>query len=63
MGQEMNWLLAPSADGLNEEQWAYWDGAFTDEELEKLHSTLEAMEANVEPEKADREFHLIISGN
>ena len=36
MGQEMNWLLAPSADGLNEEQWAYWDGAFTDEELETI---------------------------
>ena len=36
MGQEMNWLIAPSSDGLNEEQWAYWDGAFTDEELETI---------------------------
>lgn len=36
MGQEMNWLIAPSPDGLNEEQWAYWDGAFTDEELETI---------------------------
>ena len=36
MGQEMNWLIAPSADGLNEEQWAYWDGAFTDEELKTI---------------------------
>ncbi len=32
----MNWLIAPSSDGLNEEQWAYWDGAFTDEELETI---------------------------
>jgi PKHD-type hydroxylase len=32
MGQE----IAPSSDGLNEEQWAYWDGAFTDEELETI---------------------------
>lgn len=32
----MNWLIAPSPDGLNEEQWAYWDGAFTDEELETI---------------------------
>ena len=36
MDQEMNWLIAPSPDGLNEEQWAYWDGAFTDEELETI---------------------------
>jgi DNA-binding FadR family transcriptional regulator len=35
--------------------------SITDEELEQLQRTLEAMEANVEPEKADREFHLIIS--
>ena len=36
MGQEMNWLITPPPDGLNEEQWAYWDGAFTDEELETI---------------------------
>tara|TARA_R100000963_G_C4639717_1_gene103438 strand:- start:876 stop:1532 length:657 start_codon:yes stop_codon:yes gene_type:complete len=36
MGQEMNWLIAPSPDGLNEEQWAYWDGAFTNKELKTI---------------------------
>jgi PKHD-type hydroxylase len=36
MGQEMNRTIAPSHDGLNEEQWAYWDDAFTDEELQTI---------------------------
>jgi DNA-binding FadR family transcriptional regulator len=35
--------------------------AITDTELAALKKTLEAMEAGKEPEKADREFHLIIS--
>lgn len=36
MGQEMNWLLCPPPDGRKEEQWAYWDDAFSDEELEAI---------------------------
>ncbi|MGB3725772.1 MAG: FadR/GntR family transcriptional regulator [Glaciecola sp.] len=35
--------------------------SITEEELERLEATLNAMEAGIEPEKADREFHLIIS--
>ena len=36
MGEEMNWLLPPSPDGSGEEQWAYWDDAFTEEELQQI---------------------------
>jgi len=36
MGQEMNWAIPPSHDGLGEEQWAYWDDAFTDDELQQI---------------------------
>lgn len=32
----MNWPLAPSHDGAGEEQWAYWDDAFTEEELQQI---------------------------
>lgn len=35
--------------------------SITEEELEALHKTLVAMEQGIEAEKADREFHLIIS--
>jgi DNA-binding FadR family transcriptional regulator len=35
--------------------------SITEEELAKLDATLTAMEKGIEPEKADREFHLIIS--
>ncbi|MFW8591819.1 FadR/GntR family transcriptional regulator [Glaciecola sp. 2405UD65-10] len=35
--------------------------SITEEELKQLEETLEAMESSEEPEKADREFHLIIS--
>lgn len=35
--------------------------SISEEELEQLSKTLEAMEAGIEPEKADRSFHLIIS--
>ncbi|GAA0854701.1 FadR/GntR family transcriptional regulator [Aliiglaciecola litoralis] len=35
--------------------------SITDEELEALKSTLDAMESGIGAEKADREFHLIIS--
>ena len=36
MGQQINWLLCPPPDGRKEEQWAYWDDAFSDEELETI---------------------------
>ncbi|MGS2720174.1 FadR/GntR family transcriptional regulator [Paraglaciecola aestuariivivens] len=36
-------------------------GAITEQELKQLNETLIAMENGIEPEKADREFHLIIS--
>ena len=36
MGEEMNWLLPPPHDGSGEEQWAYWDDAFTEEELQQI---------------------------
>jgi DNA-binding FadR family transcriptional regulator len=35
--------------------------SITDEELAQLEATLTAMENGIEPDKADREFHLIIS--
>lgn len=35
--------------------------SITEEELARLDATLTAMEKGIEPEKADREFHLIIS--
>ncbi|GAC15348.1 FadR/GntR family transcriptional regulator [Aliiglaciecola lipolytica] len=35
--------------------------SITDDELEQLEATLIAMENGIQPEKADREFHLIIS--
>lgn len=36
-------------------------GTITSDELKQLESTLIAMEQGIEPEKADRNFHLIIS--
>lgn len=35
--------------------------SITEEELEALHQTLVAMEQGIEAEKADRDFHLIVS--
>ena len=36
MDQKMNWMLAPPPDGLGEEQWAFWDDAFTDDDLQLI---------------------------
>ncbi len=36
--------------------------SITDDELKALKGTLDDMQAGIEPEKADRKFHLIISG-
>ena len=32
----MNWLLSPSPDGQGEQQWAYWDDAFSNDELQQI---------------------------